>query len=68
MLADIYHQYGARLYNTNFWKQVTSGDWLGAYNNLMNFDDKYRTRRQLEAGLLNHNIQTNSLPKPAEHH
>lgn len=23
VLADIYHQYGARLYNTNFWKQVT---------------------------------------------
>ncbi len=41
VLADIYHQYGARLYNANFWKQVTGGDWQGAYNNLMNFDGNY---------------------------
>ncbi len=68
VLADIYHQYGVQLYNTNFWKQVTGGDWQGAYNNLMNFDDLYRTRRQLEVGLLNQDIQANSLPKPAEHH
>ncbi len=68
MLVDIYHQYGNQLYGTNFWKQVTDGDWQGAYKNLMNFGDKYRTRRQLEAGLLNQDIQADSLPKPAEHH
>ncbi len=68
MLADIYHQYGNQLYDTNFWKQVTDGDWQGVYKNLMNFGDKYRTRRQLEAGLLHQDIQANSLPKPAEHH
>lgn len=68
VLADIYHQYGNQLYKTNFWKQVTDGDWQGAYKTLMNFGDKYRTRRELEAGLLNQDIQADSLPKPAEHH
>jgi len=43
---------------------VTSGDWQGVYNNLMNFGDKYSTRRQLEAGLLSQDIQGGNLPSP----
>ena len=31
----LYHQYGNQLYGTNFWKQVTDGDWQGAYKNLI---------------------------------
>ena len=41
----------------NFWKQTTSGDWKGAYNNLMDWEStgkpsRYQSRRELEAGLL----------------
>ena len=65
MLVDIYHQYGPQLFGYRFWKQVTTGDWQGAHNNLMNFDDEHPTRRRLEAGLLFQDIQRGNLPNPS---
>jgi hypothetical protein len=46
-------QYGDLAKKTpNFWKQVTSGDWGAAKRNLLDFQDKYPTRRKKEAALL----------------
>ena len=36
----------------NFWKQATTGDWDSVKKNLRNFGDNYKTRRDLEADLL----------------
>ena len=64
VLASVGFQYGAqglmakedpktgKEVPTNFWKQVTSGDWEGAQKNLMNYGDIYGTRREKEAELL----------------
>ena len=66
MLVDIYHQYGPQLFGYRFWKQVTTGDWQGAYNNLMKFDDEHPTWRRLEASLLFQDIQKDKLPSPSK--
>lgn len=54
VILDVAHQYGANLEGRtpSFWSQVTSGNWQGAYNELMNFGDDYTTRRHDEAALL----------------
>ena len=53
VLASVAFQYGSLENATpNFWKQTTSGDWEGAYNNLLNFGDNYSTRRKDEANYL----------------
>ena len=53
VLASVAFQYGDLETRTpNFWKQATSGDWEGAYNNLLNFGDRYTTRRKNEANYL----------------
>ena len=53
VLASVAFQYGDLESRTpNFWKQATSGDWLGAYENLKNFGDRYSTRRNNEANYL----------------
>jgi len=53
VLASVAFQYGNLEKATpNFWKQTTSGDWEGAYNNLLNFGDRYETRRKDEANYL----------------
>jgi hypothetical protein len=31
-----------------FWRQITTGDWQEAYQNLRNFGDSYPTRRREE--------------------
>ena len=51
-LISVGFQYGNSMFNHNFWKQVTGGKWKDAYNNLMNYGDKYSTRRKKEAALL----------------
>lgn len=52
-VASVAFQYGSLAKRTpNFWRQVTSGDWPGALSNLRNFGDKYSTRRNKEADLL----------------
>ncbi len=53
VIASVAFQYGDLASQTpNFWRQVTSGDWQGAYKNLRNFGDAYKTRRNKEADLL----------------
>ena len=53
VLASVAFQYGDLESRTpNFWKQTTSGDWVGAYKNLLNFGDRYKSRRLAEAQLL----------------
>ena len=53
VLASVAFQYGNLEKATpNFWKQTTSGDWEGAYNNLLNFGDRYDSRRKNEANYL----------------
>lgn len=53
VLASVAFQYGDLEKRTpNFWNQATSGDWVGAYKNLLNFGDRYKSRRLNEAQLL----------------
>jgi len=53
VLASVAFQYGDLSSRTpNFWKNVTNNDWASAYKNLLNFGDKYQTRRIQEAKYL----------------
>lgn len=68
-IADLYHQYGASdpaRATPNFWRQITGGDWQGAYDNLQDFHDLYRTRRKGEADLLKRDIDAGILPTSTE--
>ena len=66
VVASVGFQYGAKglmtkmkdgkEVPTNFWKQITEGDWNAAYKNLQNYGDDYPTRRKLEAELLSVDI------------
>lgn len=55
-VASVFFQYGTNKaknkWPKNFWKQVTKGEWGKAEKNLKNFGDAFKTRRNLEAGLL----------------
>ena len=52
-VASVAFQYGNLASETpNYWKQVTSDDWEGAYANLRNFEDRYSGRRNEEAAFL----------------
>lgn len=53
VVASVSFQYGSLQARTpNFWRQVTQGEWRSALNNLRNFGDRYPTRRNKEADLL----------------
>jgi len=53
VVSSVAFQYGSLARRTpHFWRQVTSGDWNGALKNLRDFGDKYSTRRNKEADLL----------------
>ncbi len=56
VVASVAFQYGNLETRTpNFWQQVTIGDWtavLANLRNLRNFSDRYPTRRNKEANLL----------------
>lgn len=53
VIASVAFQYGNLKQRTPaFWRQVTSGDWIAAVNNLRDFKDRYPTRRNKEADLL----------------
>lgn len=53
IIASVSFQYGSLESKCpNFWRQVTTGDWEGALSNLRNFGDRYPTRRNKEADLL----------------
>lgn len=53
VIASVAFQYGCLSQRTpNFWRQVTTGDWHGALANLRDFGDRYPTRRNKEADML----------------
>lgn len=53
VIASVAFQYGDLSRKCpNFWMQITSCDWSGALKNLRNFGDRYPTRRNKEADLL----------------
>lgn len=51
-VASVYYQYGQKMFGHNFWRQTTGGEWQDAYSNLMNYGDKYPSRRKREAAVL----------------
>jgi len=51
-IASVYYQYGQAMFKHNFWRQTTEGLWQEAYDNLMNYGDKYPSRRKREAAIL----------------
>lgn len=51
-VASVYYQYGQQMFDHNYWDQTTSGDWNAARNNLMNYGDRYNSRRNREATYL----------------
>lgn len=58
VIASVAFQYGDLASKTpNFWGQITTGDWDGAYQNLRNFGDKYTTRRNKEADLFTESLE-----------
>ena len=66
-IADVFYQYGTKnpaKAAPNFFSQVTSGDWAGAYKNLQDFGDDYASRRRDEAALLQQDIEAGLLPVP----
>ena len=51
-VASVYYQYGQQMFDHDYWDQTTSGDWNAARNNLMNYGDRYNSRRNREATYL----------------
>jgi len=52
-LASVAFQYGDLPSRTpDFWSKATQGKWDSVYNELMNFRDRYPTRREKEAAYL----------------
>jgi len=56
-LASVAFQYGSSFKRKdgkqmNFYRLALKGDWQGVYNELMDFKDRYPTRRKEEAKLL----------------
>jgi GH24 family phage-related lysozyme (muramidase) len=62
VIASVAFQYG-NLYKAtpNFWRQITTGDWQGAYRNLQDFGDAYGTRRNQEADLLKRSLEESGM-------
>ena len=53
VIVSVAFQYGSlALKAPVFWSQVTNGDWYGALKNLRDFGDRYSSRRNTEADLL----------------
>lgn len=53
VLVSVSFQYGSMPVKCpKFWALVTAGNWKGAISELRNFGDNYRSRRELEADLL----------------
>lgn len=53
VMMSVKYQYGNLPKRTpKFWGFCVERDWYGAYNELMNFGDKYPTRRRREAAIL----------------
>ena len=53
VITSVAFQYGSLKKKTpNFFRSITTGEWGKAHNQLMNFGDSYKPRRQKEAALL----------------
>lgn len=67
-IADVFFQYGTHdpaSAAPTFWRQVTTGQWDAAQRNLMNFGDKYHSRRLRDAGLMLEDVRSGRLrPSP----
>jgi GH24 family phage-related lysozyme (muramidase) len=67
VLADLSYNMGSLSKAApTFWKQMTTGDWQGAYNNLSNFSKKDKTlaaRARRNAVLLKQAMDAGTLPK-----
>ena len=63
VITDIAFQYGANLAQRmpNFWSDVTEGRWNSVAQKLRNFGDRYSTRRNAEADLLERGIDRAAL-------
>ena len=63
VIADIAFQYGANLAQRmpTFWSDVTEGRWNSVAQKLRNFGDRYPTRRNAEADLLERGIDRAAL-------
>jgi hypothetical protein len=59
VVTDMAYQYGSNLAQRmpNFWSDVTAGRWNSVVQKLRNFGDRYPTRRNAEADLLQGAIQ-----------
>lgn len=67
-IGSLYLQYGTSdpaVSTPIYWRQITSGDWNGAHQNLMKFGDAYGKRREKEAERLMNDIRSGALPRPA---
>jgi len=63
-IASANFQYGSLASQTpNYWKQVTEQRWQDAADNLNSFGDNYKTRRKLEAGLVEDAIKAAPVAK-----
>lgn len=52
VLYSVNYQYGSLSRTPNFFRMATEGDWKGVHSELLDFKDKYTTRRGKEAALL----------------
>jgi len=62
-LVDLAYQYGTGLAKAtpHFWGDVTQGNWSKAVAELKNFGDKYPTRRNREAALIQQALNSGTL-------
>ena len=52
VIYSVGFQYGSLSETPKFLNYAVEGDWQGMYKELMNFGDKYKTRREAEAEML----------------
>jgi GH24 family phage-related lysozyme (muramidase) len=65
-ITSLAYQYGTNLASAtpHFWNQVTAGRWQEAFDNLQNFGDAHRSRRQAEGALMLDAINSGNLLPP----
>ncbi len=65
VIADVAIQFGPNLrrWTPDFWRQVTSGEWQAALDELKDFEDRFDMRRLAEAAQLSRAIQAGTLPR-----
>lgn len=63
-IIDLAHQYGTNLAaaTPRFWSYVTSGDWIAARNELLQFHDAFGPRREKDAEKIDGDLKAGRLP------